>query len=275
MNYVQLKINCTPELGEILVAELSEISFDSFEETNEGLLAACDESLWDEKEAISILNRYGVEFTSSIIPQINWNKEWEKYYDPVTVSDQIFIGATFHEAPSGFKHYLKINPKMSFGTGHHATTSQVLETQLGIDHQDKRVLDVGCGTGVLSILAHQLGANEIVAIDIDEWCIENSQENFTLNQCENIDLSLSEIGGVDRSEPFDIILANINRNVLLDQLVDYSALLVPGGYLLMSGFYVEDVKVLVDVAKNNGLDLVLEKSRDKWAILVMKKGESE
>ncbi|XOV92519.1 MAG: 50S ribosomal protein L11 methyltransferase [Bacteroidota bacterium] len=274
MNFVQLKITCNPELGEILVAELSQIQFDSFEETKEGLSAACDESVWDEKEATQILNKYGVEYNIAIVPQVNWNEEWEKHYDPVKVGDQIFIGATFHTFPSGYKYYLRINPKMSFGTGHHATTSQVLEAQLEVDHQNKRVLDVGCGTGVLSILASQLGAAHITAIDIDEWCIENSLENFALNQCKNIDLRLSEIDEIQKAKPFDIILANINRNVLLEQMADYAARLVAGGYLLMSGFYREDVEALIKSAETNGLYLVFERSRDKWAILLMKKGES-
>ncbi len=274
MNFVELKVSCSQELGEILIAELSLLNFDSFEEIDGGIVAACDESAWEEDVVKDLMDRYQVKFSFTISPQINWNEEWEKYYDPVLISDQIFIGADFHKKPSGFAHYLRINPKMSFGTGHHATTSQVLEAQLSVDHQGKKVLDVGCGTGVLSILAHQLEASKIVAIDIDEWCYENSRENFTLNQCENIDLRLSGIEGVPESETFDIILANINRNVLLDQMADYVIRLNSGGILLMSGFYQEDIEVLMAEASKHNLSLVRTESKDNWAILVTKKGDS-
>ncbi len=274
MNFVQLKIICAPELGEILIAELALLDFDSFEEQENGLLAACPESQWDERAVSRLMHRYGVDFSFAEIPQVNWNEEWEKHYDPVAISDQIFIGATFHDFPPGYKHHLRINPKMSFGTGHHATTSQVLEAQLAIDHRGKRVLDVGCGTGVLSILAHQLGASHITAIDIDEWCIENSRENFTLNHCENIDLRLSGVEEVSEKDLFDIILANINRNVLLDQMKDYSIRLQTGGHLLMSGFYADDISVLLDSAKSNGLEICFEKNRNNWAVLAMKKVKS-
>ena len=274
MNFVELKVSCSQELGEILIAELSMLNFDSFEEIDGGIVAACDESAWDEDEVKDLMDRYQVKYASKISPQVNWNEEWEKYYDPVLISDKIFIGADFHEKPSGFAHYLRINPKMSFGTGHHATTSQVLEAQLSIDHQGKKVLDVGCGTGVLSILAHQLGASMITAIDIDEWCYENSQENFTLNQCEKIDLRLCGVEGVSKNETFDIILANINRNVLLDQMADYVIRLNSGGILLMSGFYTEDIEVLMAVANKHNLSLQRTESKDNWAILVTKKGDS-
>ncbi len=250
------------------------LNFDSFEEIDGGIVAACDESTWDETEVKDLMDRYQVKFTFNISPQVNWNEEWEKYYDPVIISDKIFIGADFHERPSGFAHYLRITPKMSFGTGHHATTSQVLEAQLSINHQGKTLLDVGCGTGVLSILAHQLGASKITAIDIDEWCFKNSQENFTLNQCENIDLRLTGIDGVSEKEVFDIILANINRNVLLDQMADYATRLKAGGILLMSGFYTEDIDILMEEANKYNLDLVRKESKDNWAILVTKKGDS-
>ncbi len=274
MNFVELKVNCGPALGEILIAELSEIHFESFEEVEGGLIAACEEATWNEGEAKALLSRYAVDFSFNIVPQVNWNEEWEKNYDPVKIADKIFIGASFHPAPAEFPHQLLVNPKMSFGTGHHATTSQVLEAQLDIDHKGKSVLDVGCGTGVLSILAHQLGAVNILAIDIDEWCIENSSENFTLNQCENIELMKCDIKEVSKSCIYDIVLANINRNILLEQLHDYVIRLKAGGFLLMSGFYQTDVEVLVNQAKGEGLTLVEQRSKDKWAILVMKKGRS-
>lgn len=274
MNFVELKVKCTPELGEILIAELSEIQFDSFEEVEGGLIAACNETRWNETEAEAILNRYQVDFSFSTVPHVNWNEEWEKHYDPVRISDKIFIGASFHTAPAAYPYRLLINPKMSFGTGHHATTSQVLEAQLGIDHAGKRILDVGCGTGVLSILAHQLGAKSILAIDIDEWCIENSQENFTLNHCENIELRKCGILEVSKTASYDIILANINRNILLEQIPEYAIRLKDGGYLLMSGFYETDVQVLLDKSKSYGLKLTEERTKDKWALLVMKKNDS-
>lgn len=271
MDFIQLKITCDPDTAEILIAELAQLNFDSFEEIDGGIVAAIEESLWKSSSADKLLEKYEVNYSLSKVPQINWNKEWERSFQPISIGNDIFIGASFHKFPAGYKHYLQINPKMSFGTGHHATTALVMETQLTIDHQGKSVLDVGCGTGILSILAHLLGADKVTAIDIDDWCIENSKENFALNQCENIELFRSEISGVAKEDQYDIILANINRNVLVNQMKDYSRRMKPEGFLLMSGFYAEDMDLLMAEAKSNGLHYCFDKSKDKWAVLQLKK----
>jgi ribosomal protein L11 methyltransferase len=163
-----------------------------------------------------------------------------------------------------------INPKMSFGTGHHATTFQMLRHQGTIDHQDKRVLDVGSGTGILAIMAHLLGARQIEAFDIDDWCVENGNENFDLNGV-SARMGLGTIREVTPSGPFDIVLANINKNVLLDEMEIYSDLLVSEGYLLLSGFYTEDIEDLEQLAKPLGLKLISQQSKDNWAALILQK----
>jgi ribosomal protein L11 methyltransferase len=202
--------------------------------------------------------------------KINWNAEWEKNYDPIAVDDLVYVRASFHPSQPGFKHEIVINPKMSFGTGHHATTFQMLRHQGTIDHQGKRVLDVGSGTGILAIMAHLLGASQIQAFDIDDWCVANGNENFELNAV-SASMWLGTIKEVNPIGPFDIILANINKNVLLDEMAFYSTLLVNQGYLLLSGFYKEDVNDIVEVANQTGLILIGQQSKDNWAALVFKK----
>lgn len=204
------------------------------------------------------------------MPKVNWNEEWEKNYDPIAVDELVYVRASFHESQPGFRHEIVINPKMSFGTGHHATTYQVLRLQGEIDHQGKRVLDVGSGTGILAIMAHLLGAKEVEAFDIDDWCVENGNENFDLNGLATR-MGLGTIRQVNPQGPFDIILANINKNVLLDELKIYSDLLISGGYLLLSGFYTEDIDDLVQEAKKHSLELLKTSSKDNWAALILQK----
>ncbi|MEQ9304061.1 MAG: 50S ribosomal protein L11 methyltransferase, partial [Marinoscillum sp.] len=221
MSFITLNIICDEEKRELLFAELSLFPFDAFEETEIGILASCEKDAWEPDEVKQVMDRYQVEYQVEEVARINWNEEWEKNYDPVIVGDQCIVRATFHQPKPEYPYEIIITPKMSFGTGHHATTWQVLKYQLGIDHVDKRVIDVGCGTGALAIMAHKRGASDISAVDIDDWCIENSAENFSLNDCEHIKLLLGGIEVVPENEKFDLMLANINKNVLLEQLSEY------------------------------------------------------
>ncbi len=271
MSFLTLTITCSEEKRELLIAELSLFPFDAFEETEEGILASCEITEWDEAEVKPILERYGVTYEVAEVAKVNWNEEWEKNYDPVYVDDQCILRATFHEPRPDFPYEIVITPKMSFGTGHHATTYQVLKYQLTLDHQVKKVLDCGCGTGALAIMAHKRGATDIMAVDIDDWCVENSTENFSLNTCEQIEVKLGGIEVVAEDSNFDIILANINKNVLLDQIKDYSKRLKQGGTLVLSGFYIEDVDDLLAEANPNALQQIALTDRNRWAMLALKK----
>lgn len=274
MDYLEIKITCLEEFREILIAELAEIGFDSFLETEEGVDAYIPESDLDRDKLQEILAQYQVpgqiEWREGILPKVNWNEEWEKNYDPIEVEDLVYVRASFHSSQPGFRYEIVINPKMSFGTGHHATTFQMLRHQGDLDHQGKRVLDVGSGTGILAIMAHLLGAKSVEAFDIDDWCVDNGNENFDLNGLQTR-MGLGTIREVNPSGTFDILLANINKNVLLDELAIYAGLLQEGGFLLLSGFYTEDIDDLLQVASPLGLDLVKRSSKDNWAALILKK----
>ncbi|PZV86463.1 ribosomal protein L11 methyltransferase [Algoriphagus aquaeductus] len=274
MDYLEFKIKCKEDFREILIAELAEIGFDSFLETEEGIDAYALESELDRDAFNQTIESYReageIILTEGIMPKVNWNEEWEKNYDPIAVDDLVYVRASFHESQPGFRHEIVINPKMSFGTGHHATTYQVLRLQGEIDHQGKRVLDVGSGTGILAIMAHLLGAKEVEAFDIDDWCVDNGNENFDLNGL-STRMGLGTIRQVNPQGPFDIVLANINKNVLLDEMKIYASLLIPQGYLLLSGFYTQDIEDLVAAATPFGLKLIQSSDKDNWAALILQK----
>ncbi len=274
MDYLEFKIKCLEEFQEILIAELAEIGFDSFLENEDGIDAYILESEFNREKFSEIISEYQeagqISLTEGVMPKVNWNEEWEKNYDPIEVEDLVYVRASFHDSKPGFKHEIVINPKMSFGTGHHATTYQMLRHQGELDHTGKRVLDVGSGTGILAIMAHLLGARQVEAFDIDDWCVDNGNENFDLNDL-STRMGLGTIREVNPSGSFDIILANINKNVLLDELVIYSGLLTPNGFLLLSGFYTEDIEDLVNAAATLGLALQKKSSKDNWAALILQK----
>ncbi|MFN3996740.1 50S ribosomal protein L11 methyltransferase [Algoriphagus sp.] len=274
MDYLEFKIKCLEEFQEILIAELAEIGFDSFLENEDGIDAYILESEFDREKFNGVISEYQeagqISLTEGLMPKVNWNEEWEKNYDPIEVEDLVYVRASFHESKPGFKHEIVINPKMSFGTGHHATTYQMLRHQGELDHNGKRVLDVGSGTGILAIMAQLLGARQVEAFDIDDWCVDNGNENFDLNGL-STRMGLGTIREVNPIGPFDIILANINKNVLLDELEIYSGLLVPERFLLLSGFYTEDVEDLIEVASPLGLNLQKKSSKDNWAALILQK----
>ncbi|OOG78822.1 50S ribosomal protein L11 methyltransferase [Algoriphagus sp. A40] len=274
MDYLEFKIKCLEEFREILIAELAEIGFDSFLETEEGIDAYTPEADFDREKFDEILSKYQkpgqITLTEGMMPKVNWNEEWEKNYDPIEVEDLVYVRASFHQPQPGFKYEIVINPKMSFGTGHHATTFQMLRHQGELDHSGNRVLDVGSGTGILAIMAHLLGAREVEAFDIDDWCVDNGNENFDLNGLKTR-MGLGTIRQVNPIGHFDIVLANINKNVLLDEMGIYSGLLAPKGYLLLSGFYTEDIEDLLEVAKPLGMELIKKSSKDNWAALILQK----
>lgn len=274
MDYLEFKITCVEEFREILIAELAEIGFDSFLETETGIDAYAPESEFDREAFDQLIESYKdaaeITLTEGKMPKVNWNEEWEKNYDPIAVDELVYVRASFHESQPGFQHEIVINPKMSFGTGHHATTFQMLRHQGELDHQGKRVLDVGSGTGILAIMAHLLGASEVEAFDIDDWCVDNGNENFDLNGL-GTRMGLGTIREVNPKGPFEIVLANINKNVLLDEMEIYAGLLQPQGYLLLSGFYTQDIEDLEIAAKPLGLNLLKSSQKDNWAALILQK----
>ena len=274
MDYVQVSITCLEDYREILMAELAAVGFESFLETETGFEAYVQQDLFARDSFDEVIATYreaaGLTLVEGIMPKVNWNEEWEKNYDPIEVDKLVYVRASFHAPQPGFQYEIVINPKMSFGTGHHATTFQLLSMQGKIDHQGKRVLDVGSGTGILAIMAHLLGAKQVEAFDIDSWCVDNGNENFELNWVATR-MGLGTIREVKPQGSYALILANINKNVLLDELEIYASLLPDQGLLLLSGFYSEDIADLVQAASMQGLSLTMQTTKDNWAALCLQK----
>ena len=275
MNYTELRLTVSPDYADILIAELAEVGFESFVETDEGLNAYITEPDFNEKAVRDVTAKYAdqtaIAYTVTSLEKRNWNAEWEQSYQPIEVGQTVRVRASFHESNPAFEYDLVINPKMSFGTGHHETTAMMLEHQLGIDHAGKSVLDVGSGTGILAVLAARMGAADVLAFDIEEWAVENAQENADLNDCPQMRVFQGTIADVDPNSRFDIVLANINRNVLLAELPTYAAFVREGGYLLVSGFYEHDAVDIERKAKETGLRPVRDMVTNGWCSLVYQK----
>ncbi len=275
MEFVELKAFCTPDYSEILIAELAEIGFDSFVEHSEGFDAYAESGAYDEALLQGLKYRYevsaGFSYEINQVAKINWNEEWEKNYDPIFIDDRAVVKASFHNLERVYPIEIVVNPKMSFGTGHHETTFQMLSQQLDIDHKGKHVLDAGCGTGVLAIMASKLGAASVEACDIDEWSVENSSENFRLNQVENVHVALGKTSEMKYQEPFDIVLANINRNVLLEEMELYGSLLKDGAYLVLSGFYAADITDIEAEAKKYQIYKIKQTQKNQWVSVLLER----
>ncbi len=272
MDFLTVNITCSELQRDLLIAELDVLGFSAIQELPEGLTASLEGETFNEpalKEAIARYEAMGsISYTVEKVAKTNWNEAWEKNFDPVIVDDRVLVRAPFHNIKGNFDHEILIMPKMSFGTGHHATTSQMLSLQLELDFQHKSVLDVGTGTGVLAIMALKLGASHVEATDIDDWCIENSLDNLSLNGFEGIRVAQGEIKNLSFDRSFDIIIANINKNVLLHEIDTYVSLLNDGGSLFLSGFYEKDVPDLDDAASALGLKLIKSTSKEHWSALL-------
>lgn len=273
-NYLEFnfKINPVQPWSEILMAELIQVGFDSFTEEYDGVLAYIQKEIFDEEamKSLYIFNNDEVEISYSHqeMPNINWNEEWEKNFEPINVEDKVLIRAEFHESNPD-RHEIIIQPKMSFGTGHHPTTHLMIQQMLEMDFKGKTVLDMGCGTSVLAIFAQQKGAGKTVAIDIDEWSVENSIENAERN---NVKIEVSQ-GTAENlgEEQFDLILANINRNILISDIPTYVSVLKDGGQLLLSGLCFFDVDDILEVCKEQNLELKNQQQREEWVSLLLEK----
>jgi ribosomal protein L11 methyltransferase len=270
LSYIELSIKADPDFSEILMAELAEIGFETFTEEADGLKAYITANEFVQENLDEILNRYKdffeFSFDKKTLEKENWNATWEANYPPIRVGDQVLVRASFHAPDPSVPYDIVINPKMSFGTGHHETTSMVMAHQLEMDFKEKTVLDVGCGTGILAILAEKLGATELSAFDIEEWAAENSRENAELNLCQHITVRQ---GTIENEPPmlYDIILANINRNILLRDIHLYINYLEPNGELVVSGFYTFDQADIEVKFAEFGLQKITEKSQNNWASL--------
>lgn len=271
VHYTRLEVTCPESHTDILIAELAEIGFAMFMETDHGFEADADEGAVNEAAIEAIRTKYGesvpLTFRLTTLRKENWNELWEKNVPPVVIEDQCLIRAAFHSPDPRYPYEIVITPKMSFGTGHHPTTHLMVKSQLTLDHNGKRVMDAGCGTAILSIMACLRGAREVEAFDIDEWSIENGQENAALNKCSQIRIRRGTIADFEWETPFDIILANINRNILLREMNLYAKHLAPGGVLQLSGFYVKDIPELVAEGARHGLVPTGHHERDEWATL--------
>ncbi len=274
MNYIQYSFTITPiEPGsDILIALLADIGFESFTQNEIGVDAYIQEEIENEGLVKDLkFEDFAFTYVRSIIPKTNWNEEWEKNFNPVFVNDLVCIRAHFHPKSTNIKHDIIITPKMSFGTGHHDTTWLVSKTMFSIPFINTSVLDMGCGTGILAILAKQLGASSVLGIDIDEWSIENSTENAINNSITDINFKQGDASLLPTTESFDVILANINKNVLKKDLPAYFNCLKKDGYLLLSGFFTTDVNELKSIALHIGFAYIESYNKNEWAVIKLKK----
>lgn len=274
--YREVILKCDTDIKEILIAELDLLNFESVMETDDGLHAYISDDNYDKDGLSEVASRYKSKISilsSKLVEETNWNIEWEKNFEPVGIENLCYIRAPFHASrKEEFQHEIIVQPKMSFGTGHHATTWLMAKTQIqSIDHAGKKVMDAGCGTAILAVLAEKLGAQTVVAYDNNDWSVTNAPENVNLNNCERITTLLGTIDSLGLDKNFDIILANINKNVLIEEISMYGEHLLPKGQLLISGFFSSDEEDLRIVAEKAGLKFIASDYKDNWTCSLFKK----
>jgi ribosomal protein L11 methyltransferase len=279
MDYLELEIKVNPRqpITDLLISELAELGFESFVETEAGFLAYIPakeftESLLSPIENIGE-NTAGISWTKKLIPAQNWNAEWEKSYEPIRIGNELLIRAPFHPAEKNIKIDLEIQPQQSFGTGHHPTTRLMAQKLLTMRLVGRYILDMGCGTGVLAILAGKLGAAEVLGIDIETNAVNNAKENVQRNNAMHITIEEGTENKI-ASRKFDIVLANINKNVLVNAMPAYANALNKNGELLISGFFTTDADELVNAAAGSGLKFESKQNEAEWALLHFKKTEN-
>lgn len=263
---------CNETVNDVLAAVLGEVGFESFVECEVGLTAYIQQCLCDETIIKSAIEEFPIPdaciaYSFVEAEDKDWNEEWEKnFFQPIVIDNRCVIHSTFHKDVPTATYDIVINPQMAFGTGHHETTSLIIGELLECgDLKDKSLLDMGCGTSILAILARMRGARPCTAIDIDEWCVRNSIENIALNRVDDIAVSQGDASTLSGKGPFDVVIANINRNILLNDMKQYVACMHRGAELYMSGFYVDDIPLIREEAEKNGLSFVHHKEKNRWA----------
>lgn len=265
--YIQVTVATNDkEQNEIVIALLAAEGYEGFEEQSKAVVAFIEESLFDENILNELRDQHGFTYTTETIDEQNWNAVWESGFEPVVVDDFVAIRASFHQPVEGVKHEIVITPKMSFGTGHHATTYMMIQQMGALDFKDKTVFDFGTGTGVLAVLAEKLGAKRILGIDNDDWSIENALENIVSNQCSHITIAKAQ--DADTKEKFDIILANINKHIIINNLPLLTSNLHEFGYLLLSGLLEGDEKDILIATELYSVRHVTTIYRDKWICML-------
>tara|TARA_B110000238_G_scaffold19308_1_gene18947 strand:+ start:1801 stop:2631 length:831 start_codon:yes stop_codon:yes gene_type:complete len=276
MSYTELTVELKPmqPFADILVARLNEINYETFLLEENILKCYIQTSILQKNESIDIIlslsDQTKINYFFNKIDKKNWNAKWEESFSPVKINSNCIIRADFHKENKDIEHEIVITPKMSFGTGHHETTFLMSNEIFNIKLTNLSILDMGSGTGVLSIISSKLGAKEVMAIDIDEWAYENSIENSILNNTNNINFFNGDVSLI-RNKNFDCILANINRNIILRDLVTYYKSLIKGGKLLISGFLVEDFDIVNKKINEIGFKLINKKNKNKWLMLHLEK----
>ena len=273
MNYIEYKIdisNKEENFSDILLAFLSELGFDSFSEENNFLCAYISEKQHNKKDVSDLLRDFNVEFSLNFMEQKNWNEEWEKNYEPIIIEELLSIKAPFHKQNFNTKYCIEIEPKMSFGTGHHPTTKLMCKLIDEFDFNKKSVLDMGCGTGILAIFAALKGAENLVAIDIEEWAAENTIENAKRNNINRITVICGDKNNIP-AENFDFIFANINLNVLKKDIPDFEKHLNTEGFLLLSGFFISETVQIVELCEKNSLKFIKCIEEENWTGCLFKK----
>lgn len=268
---------CTEVVNDVLSAVLGEVGFESFVEQEGGIAAYIQTALYDEEALKSALDSFPLAdttltYTYKEAEDKDWNEEWEKnFFQPIVIGNRCVIHSTFHHDVPQAEYDIVINPQMAFGTGHHETTSLIIGELLEADLQGKALLDMGCGTSILAILARMRGAAPCTAIDIDEWCVRNSLENIELNHVDSISVFQGDASILPDKGPFDVVIANINRNILLNDMKHYVARMNPGARLFMSGFYTDDIPAIREEAERNGLRFVHHKEKNRWVAVQFEK----
>lgn len=267
---IQVSIEVADEaVKDIMIAELADLGFDGFEETETGLFSYIDSAMFDTEVTAGLadlVSRHGASYTSNAIDKQNWNALWESNFEPVLVDDFVGVRAGFHPAfGDTVEHDIIITPKMSFGTGHHGTTYSVMQLMRGVDFKGQSVFDFGTGTGLLAILAHKLGASYVLGVDNDDWCIENASENIVVNNTQSIEIE--KVNDANLNKRFNIIIANINKNIILDNLAFLAEATLPGGVVLLSGLLVEDESEIEAACAALGWKHQETRTRNNWIAL--------
>ena len=280
MKYLDFTFRTTPcseTMHDVLSAVLAEVGFESFVDEGDCLKAYIPATLFHREELDQALAAFPVPhvqtaYTWEEAEEKDWNEEWEKnFFQPIIIGDRCVIHSTFHRDVPRAEYDIIINPQMAFGTGHHETTSLVIGELLDAPLPGKEVLDMGCGTSILAILARMRGAARCTAIDIDDWCVRNSAENIALNRVDGIEVSQGDAASLAHKGPFDMVIANINRNILLSDMARYVERMKPGASLFMSGFYTDDIPAIRREAERLGLHFHHHREKNRWAVVEFRK----